>query len=108
MKCIVPYKQKYWQTLHLAVCSENAVGVILNWWFDYCIEKTHACIYNNGERRTFNLSIVKETRQIKITSAFTVCIFTMLIMFLSGFAQVELPLNVISYRLTQIETKFSV
>ena len=27
----VLYKQKYWQTLYLAVCSENAVGGILNW-----------------------------------------------------------------------------
>ena len=28
---ILPYKQKYWRTLYLAVCSENAVGRILIW-----------------------------------------------------------------------------
>ena len=27
----VAYKQKYSQTLYLAVCSENVVGGILNW-----------------------------------------------------------------------------
>ena len=27
------YKQKYWPTLHLVVCSENAVDRILNWRF---------------------------------------------------------------------------
>ena len=28
---LLPYKQKYQQTLYLAVCSDNAVGGILNW-----------------------------------------------------------------------------
>ena len=27
----IPYKQKYWRTLYLAVCSNIAVGEILNW-----------------------------------------------------------------------------
>ena len=28
---LLPYKQKYWRILYLAVCSNNAVGGILNW-----------------------------------------------------------------------------
>ena len=37
----LPYKQKYWQTLYLAVCSEYAVGGILNWWISVlCGEKS--------------------------------------------------------------------
>ena len=27
----IPYKQKYWRTIYLAVCPNNAVGGILNW-----------------------------------------------------------------------------
>ena len=29
----LPYKQNYWRTLCLVVCSKNAVGGILNWRF---------------------------------------------------------------------------
>ena len=27
----IPYKQKYWRSLYLVVCSNNTVGGILNW-----------------------------------------------------------------------------
>ena len=49
---MVNHKQKYRQTLYLAVCSENVVGGILNWWnfklvdFITVWRKTHACSIN--------------------------------------------------------------
>ena len=30
---LILYKQNYWWTLYLAVCSNNTVGRTLNWWF---------------------------------------------------------------------------
>ena len=42
----IPYKQKYWRTLCLAVCSKNAVGGILNWRISVLYGETHACSIN--------------------------------------------------------------
>ena len=47
----IPYNQKYWQALYLAICSKSAIDRILNWqfWVLYpCLQST--C-------QTFNLVI---------------------------------------------------
>ena len=41
---VIPYKQNYWGTLFLAVCSKNAVDGILN--LRTVCRETHACSIN--------------------------------------------------------------
>ena len=61
-----PSEIEYWGVQYLAICSKNTIGRILNWQFEYCMER-NPCLYYKWY--TFNLAILWDLPncQVKIT-----------------------------------------